>query len=120
MTLPSSSSEKVPPSPTASGAGTPPRPRVRASAECGDDVFGEDLELSFGLVDRHQALVEEPGEPFQLAVVAVDGGQVLDVAFDVVDSADQAVLGLSEPFHGPLLGGQQGALGVSLLVAGQP
>src|SRR5690348_2404674 len=67
-----------------------------------DDVLGEQLDLPARFVDRHQALVEEPGEPLELAVALVDGGDLLDLALDLVDGAGEAVLHVHEAIEGPL------------------
>jgi hypothetical protein len=40
------------------------------SAEGRDDVLGEQLHLPHLLVPRHGALVEEPSEPFEVAIAA--------------------------------------------------
>src|SRR5688572_5105836 len=56
------------------GRGGLPRPQQQsgcaASAERGNDVLCEQLHLAHLLVERHEALVEEPAEPFELAVAA--------------------------------------------------
>src|SRR3954452_5753825 len=89
------------------GAGAPP-PLARwswsrwGSAELGDDVLREELELPLRLVEGEQALVEVPREPLELAVTAVDLGHRLDLALDVVDRAEKAVLRVHEAVHRPL------------------
>src|SRR5215472_9078977 len=85
--------------------------RRAASAESGDDVLGEQLHLAHLLFPRHRALVEEPREPFEVAVaVAADAPQRLDLGFDLIDRPGERVFGLAHSLDGPL-GGRQHLVG---------
>ena len=66
-----------------------------------DDVLGEGLHLAHFLVERHEALVEEPAEPFQLAFVP-DAVQRLNLALHLVGRAGERVLDLAHTLKGPL------------------
>src|SRR5438477_52263 len=44
--------------------------RPRRLAERGDDVLGEQLHLPLLLVPGHEALIEEPAEPLEIALAA--------------------------------------------------
>src|SRR5215472_5621646 len=78
-------------------------------AEGGDDVLGEQLHLAHLLFPRHRALVEEPREPFEVAVAA-DAPQRLDLGFDLIDRPGERVFGLAHSLDGPL-GGRQHLVG---------
>ena len=43
---------------------------ISCSTECRNDVLGEQFDLAHLLVHRHETLIEEPTEPFKLALAA--------------------------------------------------
>src|SRR6266478_7917618 len=81
--------------------------RPRRLAERGDDVLGEELHLPLLLIPGHEALIEEPAEPFEIALAA-DLLQRLDLALDLVHRSGQGVLDLAHPVDRPLRRRQRG------------
>jgi hypothetical protein len=79
-------------------------------------LLGEDLHLSHLLVERHESLVEESAEPFELALAA-DLVQCLDLALHLVGRAGQRILDLAHALERPL-GGRQGRVGVHRILRG--
>ena len=63
-------------------------------------MLGEQLDLAHLLLPRHEALVEEPAEPFEIALAA-ECLELLDLPFYLVDGAGERVFGLAIPFDGP-------------------
>src|SRR5262249_47279068 len=68
--------------------------------ERGDDVLGEHLDLPHLLVPGHEALVEEPAEPLEVAVAA-DLLQGFPLPLDVVRRPRQRILDLPHPLDRP-------------------
>src|ERR1700730_16772347 len=77
------------------------------SAEGRDDVLGEELDLAHLLLPRHEALVEEPAEPFEITLAA-ERLQLLDLAFHLIDGAGKGLFGPAKPLDRPLGLGQHG------------
>src|ERR1700682_5957748 len=75
-------------------------PPCASSAERWDDVLGEQLDLAHLLVPGHETLVEEPAEPFEIAVAA-ELIKRLDFGLDLIDRPGQRVFGFAEPLDGP-------------------
>src|SRR5207244_3443103 len=69
-------------------------------AERGNDVLGEQLDLAYLLLPRHEALIEEPTEPLEVAAAA-DGAERGHLGLDLVHRPRQAVLDLAHPLYGP-------------------
>src|ERR1700730_13699983 len=88
------------------------------SAEGGDDVLGEELHLAPLLLPRHEALVEEPPEPFEITLAA-ERLQLLDLSFHLIDRAGKRVFGFAKPFDRPLGLRQHGRRRIFLGVARQ-
>jgi hypothetical protein len=55
-------------------------------AEGGNDMLGEELHLAHLFVERHEALVEEPAEPFELTLAA-NLVQRFNLALHLIDRA---------------------------------
>jgi hypothetical protein len=62
------------------------RARLPRLAEGRNDMLGEELDLAHLFVERHEALVEEPAEPFELTV-ATNLVQGLNLALHLIDRA---------------------------------
>jgi hypothetical protein len=60
--------------------------RLPRLAEGGNDMLGEELHLAHLFVERHEALVEEPAEPFELTMAA-NLVQRLNLVLHLVDRA---------------------------------
>lgn len=60
--------------------------RLPRLAEGGNDMLGEELHLAHLFVKRHEALVEEPAEPFELTMAA-NLVQRLNLVLHLVDRA---------------------------------
>src|SRR5882724_224983 len=88
------------------------------SAEGRDDVLGEELDLAHLLLPRHEALIEEPAEPFEITL-ATERLQLLDLSFHLIDRAGKRVFGFAKALHGPLGLREHGRRRLSLGVLGQ-
>src|SRR6516162_7870049 len=95
------------------------RTSINASAKSRNDVLCEQLDLAHLLLPRHEALIEEPAEPFEFAFAA-EGLQLLDLPFYLVDGASERIFGFAEPLNGPLGLRQHRWRRISFGVPGQP
>src|SRR5262249_44017748 len=88
------------------------------SAEGRDDVLGKELDLAHFLLPRHEALIEEPAEPFEIALAA-ERLQLIDLLFDLIDRAGECVFRLAKAVHSPFGLRQHGRRRIFLGVLGQ-
>src|SRR5207244_10671303 len=68
----------------------PQRYRVRLIFKLWHHLGGEEFELALGLVPGHEPLIKVPTEPLDVRVLA----QVVQLALDIIDRADQLILRL--------------------------
>src|SRR5439155_1579653 len=90
--------------------------RLQASSEVWNDVLGKELDLADLLVPGHEALVEEPAEPFELAPV-IDRVRGLDLRPHLLRCAGQRILHPPHAIDRPLVDRERG-VGIQRVLLG--